>query len=95
MNLKDKVAVITGGSSGIGKAISIALAKEGCSVVFTYNANEGGANEVLAQIGKNASKFKVDMGNEKEIETLFDFIKKKFGKLDILVNNAGIKNRPR
>lgn len=94
MNLKDKIALVTGGSSGIGKAISIALAKEGCTVIFTYNSNEKGANETLSEIGKNSSKFRVDMHDEKDIKALFDFIKEKFGRLDILVNNAGI-NRPR
>lgn len=94
MDLKNKVVVVTGGSSGIGKAISIALAKEGCKVVFTYNSNEKGANETLNEIGKAAYKFKVDMQNEEDIKTLFDFVKEKFGKLDILINNAG-QNRPR
>lgn len=51
MELKDKVAVVTGGSSGMGKAISIALAKSGCRVVFTYNSNEKGADETLKQTG--------------------------------------------
>jgi len=94
MQLKDKVALVTGGSSGMGKAISIALAKEGCKVVFTYNSNEKGAGETLKEIGKEGSKFKVDLHSEKEMNSLFDFIKDRFGKLDILVNNAGI-NRPR
>lgn len=94
MNLKNKVAVITGGSSGMGQAISIALAKEGCHVIFTYNSKEDGANETLKEIGENGFKFKVDMHNEDDIEELFKFVKEKFGRLDILVNNAGI-NRPR
>lgn len=94
MQLKNKVALVTGGSSGIEKAISLALAKEGCKVVFTYNSNEKGANETLEEIGKDGFKFKADMHEEKDLEALFDLVKEKFGKLDILVNNAGI-NRPR
>ena len=94
MDLKNKIAVVTGGSSGIGRAISVALAKEGCKVVFTYNSNEKGANETLKEIGKDGFKFKADMHEEKDLESLFDFVKEKFGKLDILVNNAGA-NRPR
>lgn len=94
MNLKDKIALVTGASSGMGQAISIALAKEGCNVVFTYNSNEKGADETLRQIGKDSAKFKVDMHSEEEINKLFSFIKSEFGRLDILVNNAGI-NRPR
>lgn len=94
MDLKNKIAVVTGGSSGIGQAISIALAKEGCKVVFTYNSNEKGADETLKEVGKDGFKFKADMHEEKDLETLFDFVKEKFGKLDVLVNNAGV-NRPR
>ncbi|MBI4059498.1 SDR family oxidoreductase [Candidatus Giovannonibacteria bacterium] len=94
MELKDKVALVTGGSSGIGRAITLALAREGCHVVFTYNSNEEGADEVLKQVGGNGTKFKVDMRNEESIKGLFDFTREKFRKLDILVNNAGI-NRPR
>lgn len=89
MNLKDKVALVTGGSSGIGQAICISLSNEGCSVIFTYNSNEKGAGETLSKLGNNSFKYKVDLQNENEIKGLFDFAKEKFGKLDILVNNAG------
>jgi NAD(P)-dependent dehydrogenase (short-subunit alcohol dehydrogenase family) len=94
MKLKNKVAIITGGSSGMGKSIAIALAQEGAQVIFTYNSHEDGANDTLKQIGKNGHKMKVDMHNEDDIQKLFDLVKEKFGELDILVNNAGI-NRPR
>lgn len=94
MNLKGKIAIVTGGSSGIGKAICIALSKEGSKVVFTYNTNEKGADETLEKLGDNGEKFKVDFHSEEDISKLFEFVNKKFGKLDILVNNAGI-NRPR
>ena len=88
MNLKNKIAVVTGGSSGIGKALCIALAKEGCKIVFTYNINEDGSNETLSKLGENGFKFKVDLQKDEEIKNLFDFVKGKFGKLDILINNA-------
>jgi len=91
MNLKDKIAVVTGGSSGIGQAICIALSKEGCKVVFTYNSNEKGADETLKELGEDSFKFKVDLQNEEEIKGLFNFVKEKFGKLDILVNDAGVE----
>lgn len=94
MDLKNKIAVVTGGSSGMGKAISVALVNEGCKVVFTYSSNKKGADETLKMAEKNATKFKVDLHSEEDMQVLFDFVKKKFGKLDILVNNAGI-NRPR
>lgn len=89
MDLKGKIAVITGGSSGIGKAICLALTKEGCQVIFTYNINEKGANETLKQLGKYGYKFKVDLQSEDDIKKLFEFVKEKFGVLDILINNAG------
>ncbi len=90
MVMEDKVVIITGASSGIGQAIAIALAKDGCQVVFTYNSNEEGANDTLNKIGKNGYKLKVDLRNGDEIVKLFEFVKDKFGKIDILVNNAGI-----
>lgn len=88
MDLKNKFAVVTGGSSGIGQAICLALAKEGCKVVFTYNINEDGAEETLKKLEGNGFKFKVDLQKSDDIQSLFDFIKEKFGKLDILINNA-------
>lgn len=94
MDLKDKIALVTGGSSGMGQAISIALAEEGCKVFITYNSNENGADETLRLTGENCFKVKVDLHSEAEMQNLFDLIKEKFGKLDILVNNAGV-NRPR
>src|SRR3989344_2683306 len=90
MNLKSKVAVIAGGRSGMVQAITIALAQEGCNVIFTYNSHEVGADETLKQTGKNGTKFRVDMSSEDEIQKLFDFVQDKFGRLDILINNAGI-----
>ncbi len=94
MNLNNKIALITGGSSGIGKAISIALANEGCQVIFSYNSNETGADQTLKELGDKGAKFKVDFHDQAQIKTLFDFVADKFGNLDILVNNAGI-NSPR
>jgi len=95
MILKDKVALITGASSGMGQAIAISLAKEGCKVVFTYNTNQKGAEKTTVEINKFGEKVtavKVDLCIEKDIANLFKQIQKKYGKLDILVNNAGINN---
>lgn len=94
MNFTDKVALVTGGSSGIGKTISIALAKEGCQVIFTYNSNLSGAEDTLKTISPRGAKYKIDFQDESKIIPLFEYIKNKYGKLDILVNNAGV-NSPR
>ncbi|RJR28117.1 SDR family oxidoreductase [Candidatus Microgenomates bacterium] len=94
MKLKDKVAIVTGGSSGIGQAIAVSLVNAGAFVIITYNSNEKGADETIRQAGKQAKKFQVDLHKEEDFDKLFSFIKKEFGRLDILVNSAGI-NRPR
>lgn len=97
MNLKGKVVLITGGSSGIGKASVLAFAKEGCNVIFTFNSKEKEAQEVEKQakkLGIRVLSVKVDMHSEEDTKKLFEKVKKEFGTLDILLNNAGI-NRPR
>lgn len=97
MKLKDKAVLVTGGSSGIGKAIVYAFAKEGCNVVFTYNSKKKESENIVKEIerlGVKGLAAKVDMHSEDEIQKLFNNIKKRFKSLEILVNNAGI-NRPR
>lgn len=97
MNISNKVALVTGGSSGIGKAIVLALAQEGCHVAFTYNSKQKESDEVVEQIkrfGVKGLAVKVDLHSEADIRRLFDSLTKEFERLDILVNNAGI-NRPR
>ncbi|TSC87850.1 MAG: 3-oxoacyl-[acyl-carrier protein] reductase [Microgenomates group bacterium Gr01-1014_7] len=97
MKLKDKVVLVTGGSSGIGKAIVMAFANEGCNIVFTYNSKKKESEDIVKeveQLGIKTLAVKVDMHSEEDIQKLFDQIKEKFKTLDILVNSAGI-NRPR
>lgn len=91
--LKDKVAVVTGGSRGIGKAVVLTLGKEGVKVLINYRGNESAALETLNElkkIGGEGEIFKADVSVEEEVERMFNFVLEKWGKLDILVNNAGI-----
>lgn len=93
MNLKNKVALVTGGSSGIGKAIVAAFAKEGCNVIFTYNSKRKESEDIVReinQLGVRALSINVDMHSEVNINKLFEDVKEKFKTLDILVNNVGI-----
>ncbi len=91
--LKGKVALVTGASRGIGRAIAERLAKAGASVAVNYASNAGEAQKVVAQIksaGGDAFAIQADVGRVAEIVRLFDETISRFGKLDILVNNAGI-----
>ena len=88
----DNVAIVTGGSRGIGRAISLASAKRGYKVVVGYASNEAAADEVVAQIEKSngkATAVKCDVGIEADILELFKKADA-FGKLGVLVNNAGV-----
>jgi 3-oxoacyl-[acyl-carrier protein] reductase len=91
--LKGKIALVTGASRGIGRAIAERLAKSGASVIINYSSNRGEAEKAVAQIkaaGGNAFAIQADVGRVPEINRLFDEAIAHFGKLDILVNNAGI-----
>ncbi len=93
MNLKDKVALVTGGASGIGEAISTKLAKEGAHVIVNYNHSEAKARalcEKLTQEGLICSSYQGDVSKFEETQTLAKKIISNHGKIDILVNNAGI-----
>lgn len=92
MRLQDKVAIVTGAASGMGKAIAEAYAREGAKVVVS-DLNIEGAEEVAANLkanGAEAFAIKTNVSAEEEVEQLFEETKKNFGQLDILVNNAGI-----
>jgi methylmalonyl-CoA mutase cobalamin-binding subunit len=89
--LTGKVALVTGASRGIGKAIALKLASDGAKVVVNYAGNAAAAEEVVKQIGsEQAVAIKANAGSVSEITTLIDTIVQKFGKLDILVACAGI-----
>ncbi|MFI3241930.1 MAG: SDR family NAD(P)-dependent oxidoreductase [Alphaproteobacteria bacterium] len=92
MKLKNKVALITGGSSGIGRAIALLFAKQGADVVICSNTSKEKGLQVLEELkslGSNASYFQIDITKEEDIKNLFENIKLKYKKLDILINNAG------
>ena len=93
MQFKDKVAIITGGTRGIGRAITLELAKNGCSVAFNYSKNTDAANALVKEIesmGTKAISFQVDAASFEGAKNMVKEVKDKFGKIDILVNNAGI-----
>lgn len=91
--VKNKTALITGGSSGIGKEIAIQLAKENIQVCINFSKSKEKAEKVKQEIkkfGGTAKIFQADISNEDDVKKMFDFISAEFGQLDILINNAGI-----
>nr|MBC7612105.1 3-oxoacyl-ACP reductase FabG [Pseudopedobacter sp.] len=91
MRLKDKIAVVTGGSQGIGKAISELFAKEGATVIIMDLLPKGQevASGIIAS-GGQAEFHAVSVTNKSAVEKLFNQVNYKYGKIDILINNAGI-----
>ena len=90
--LKDKVAVITGASSGIGRGIALAFAKEEANVVVNYMKSKDKAESVIEEIkamGRNAIAIQADMGDENAIDALIEKTLEEFGHIDVWVNNAG------
>ena len=93
MNFKDKTAVVTGGSRGIGRAIAIELARGGANVVICYAGNEKAANETVSacwELGAKALAVRCDVSDAAQVQNLMDTAVKEFGTIHILVNNAGI-----
>jgi len=91
MLLLNRVAIITGGSTGMGKGIALKFAEEGCNIAIAdVNANEANKtiNEVIAK-GREGLFIKCDITNSSEVKNMVNEVINKFGKIDILVNNAG------
>lgn len=92
--LKDQVALVTGASSGIGKAIALQMGKEGAKVVVNFHKGGESAQQVVQEIkslGGDAIAVGADVGSEEEIKELFRKTYEAFGTVDILVNNAGLQ----
>lgn len=94
MDLKDKVVVITGSSSGIGKTTAIRFAKEGANIVINYNVNKLGAEETLDEVKKYSKGIiaQADVSKPNEVRKLFKTVEENFGTVHILINNAAIPN---
>jgi len=93
LSLENRVALVTGGSRGIGRAIALELAARGAAVVVNYNKSPEAAEQVVKQIqdaGGKAAAFQADVSDFKQAEALVKFAVDTFGDLRILVNNAGI-----
>jgi glucose 1-dehydrogenase len=96
MSLKNKVAIVTGGNSGIGQAIVLELARQEASVVIDYLVHPEATDALERQIGKLGSQsvgVAADVSKCADLEMLVDTAVKRFGRLDIMVNNAGIETR--
>ncbi|MEP6571319.1 MAG: SDR family oxidoreductase [Gemmatimonadota bacterium] len=92
--LEGQAALVTGASSGIGRAIALAMAAAGAEVLVNYSSAEGPAMEVVAEIengGGRAIPFKADVSREEDVLGMFARMLETFGTLDILVNNAGLQ----
>ncbi len=90
MKFKSKIVLITGASRGIGAETAKLFAKEGATVIINYLSDEMAAKSVLNEINNNGILIKADISKQDEINSMFEQLFEKYGKLDILVNNAGI-----
>jgi len=96
MSLKNKVAIVTGGNSGIGLAIAVELARQGANIVIDFVSHPEAADVLEKQIialGDQAISVRADVSKVAELQTLVDTAVQKFGRLDIMVNNAGVETR--
>ncbi len=93
MTFRDKVVLVTGGSKGIGKAISLAFSREGAHVMINYGHDEAAARAALLEVeqsGGGARILSADVTSRNEVDRMFGEILDRHGRIDVLVNNAGI-----
>ena len=96
MSLKNKVAIVTGGNSGIGQAIVLELARQGASIVIDYVVHPEATEKLeqqIAKLGSQCSGVEADVSKVAELQKMVDAAVKTFGRLDIMVNNAGMETR--
>ncbi len=96
MTLSGKIAIVTGGNSGIGKAVALGLAEEGANIVIDYIADEEATEELerrIVALGDRAIGVDADVSRPDELQKLVDAAVKAFGRIDVMVNNAGIETR--
>lgn len=90
---KDKVALVTGGTKGIGKAIALKLAAGGANVAVNYLRSRNAAEETLSQLnefGGNHIAIRANIGNHEKMHKVYDEVREKYGRLDILISNAAL-----
>ena len=93
MNVSERVALVTGGSRGIGKAIVVALANAGAKVAFVYQSNQDAAEKLVTELtsqGRDVYAIQADVSKKADADAAIENVIAKWGRLDILVNNAGI-----
>jgi 3-oxoacyl-[acyl-carrier protein] reductase len=93
MTSEGRVAVVTGGGRGIGRAVALRLANEGASVAISYRSNDGAAENAAEEVratGVRCEIFKGDVASPDDVRALFEGVNDAFGCIDILVNNAGL-----
>jgi 3-oxoacyl-[acyl-carrier protein] reductase len=90
---RSRVAIVTGGGRGIGRAVAVRLAAEGANVAISYRSNDDAAQETaeaVREAGVECEVFKGDVASPEDVQVLFEGVSDAFGRLDILVNNAGV-----
>ncbi len=96
MSLKNKVAIVTGGNSGIGQSIVLELARQGANIVIDYVVDPAATEALereIAQLGDRSIGVEADVSKVADIQKLVDTAAREFGRLDIMVNNAGVETR--